>query len=97
MGAPTFNVGAPTWPPHPPTFGAPRGTRGAPLLRVRFIPLFSFFAGFVGVTPAGSFLVGTIAEHLGPRAAFIASGGLGLVSVIIVAAWWKLRRRERPD
>src|SRR5207248_1523370 len=26
-----LKVGAPTWPPHPPTFGAPRRSRGAPL------------------------------------------------------------------
>ncbi len=63
-------------------------------LRGRMMSLYTFV--FVGVTPAGSFLVGTIAEHLGPRAAFIASGGLGLVSVIVVMAWWKSRRRERP-
>src|SRR5213078_3320526 len=28
-----LKVGAPTWPPHPPTLGAPRGTRGAPRCR----------------------------------------------------------------
>src|SRR5258708_3097088 len=27
-------MGAPRWPPTPPTFGAPRGTRGAPRFRV---------------------------------------------------------------
>jgi CheY-like chemotaxis protein len=29
--AASSKVGAPTWPPHPPTFGAPRQSRGAPL------------------------------------------------------------------
>src|SRR5256885_9729982 len=28
-------MGAPIWPPNPPAFGAPRETRGAPLLRAQ--------------------------------------------------------------
>src|SRR5439155_21221728 len=30
MGAPTFWMGAPRWPPSPPTLGAPRLSRGTP-------------------------------------------------------------------
>src|SRR5438309_9403125 len=31
-------MGAPIWPPNPPAFGAPRETRGAPLLRAQHSP-----------------------------------------------------------
>ena len=36
---------------------------------------------FAGMTPFGSLLVGTIAEHLGVRAACAIGGGAGLLCV----------------
>jgi hypothetical protein len=36
---------------------------------------------FAGMTPFGSLLVGTIAEHLGVRAACAVGGGAGLVAL----------------
>ena len=36
---------------------------------------------FAGMTPFGSLLVGTIAEHLGVRAACALGGGAGLVAL----------------
>jgi hypothetical protein len=40
---------------------------------------------FAGMTPFGSLLVGTIAEHLGVRAACALAGGAGLVAVGVLA------------
>ena len=43
-------LGAPRWPPDPQTFGAPRGSRGAPLqlLRVRSCGYFGCFVSVEG-------------------------------------------------
>jgi hypothetical protein len=43
---------------------------------------------FAGVTPIGSFLVGSIAEVFGVSVAFAAGGGLGLVCVLALTIWW---------
>jgi hypothetical protein len=55
---------------------------------------------FVGVTPIGSFLVGSIAEMFGVSAAFAAGGGLGLLCVLALSFWWMRRPgarfEERP-
>ena len=40
---------------------------------------------FVGVTPAGAFLTGWLAEHFGIATACLAGGGAGLVSVLTLA------------
>jgi hypothetical protein len=48
---------------------------------------------FVGVTPIGSFFVGSIAEVFGVSVAFAAGGGLGLLCVLGLTFRW-MRRPE---
>ncbi len=55
-------------------------------LRGRVMSLYSFV--FIGVTPIGSFLVGSIAEIFGVSAAFAAGGGLGLLFVLALTVLW---------
>ena len=57
-------------------------------LRGRMMSLYTL--GFAGVTPFGSLLIGTIAEHLGVPAAFLIAGGAGLLFVVIVLVVWRL-------
>ena len=64
----------------------PDGVRG------RMMSLYALV--FVGVTPIGSFLVGSISETLGVPAACGVSGGLGLLFVLALTVWW--RRRAVP-
>ncbi len=52
-------------------------------MRGRMMSLYAFV--FVGVTPFGSLLVGTIAEFWGVPAAFAVGGGLGLLTVLGLA------------
>lgn len=52
-------------------------------LRGRIMSLYAFV--FAGVTPIGSFLVGTIAEGFGVPAAYAVGGGAGLVAVVALA------------
>ena len=52
-------------------------------LRGRIMSLYAFV--FVGVTPIGSFLVGTVAEGFGVPAAYAVGGGAGLVAVVTLA------------
>jgi MFS family permease len=63
-------------------------------LRGRVMALYSL--AFAGVTPVGAFLVGGIAEGLGVRAACAAGGGLGLVSVLLLALATRAARRPAP-
>jgi MFS family permease len=51
-------------------------------LRGRVMGLYAL--AFAGVTPFGSLLIGTVAEHLGVRVACGLSGGLGLLAVGIL-------------
>jgi MFS family permease len=61
-------------------------------LRGRVMSLYAFV--FVGVTPIGSFFVGTVAEWFGVSAAYAASGGLGLLCVVaLTLAWIRGSRR----
>src|SRR5262249_1028418 len=53
-------------------------------LRGRLMGLYAMV--FVGVTPIGSFLVGTIAEHAGVATACVVGGGAGVVSIIALTA-----------
>ena len=39
---------------------------------------------FAGMTPFGSLLIGTIAEHLGVRVACAAGGAAGLLAVAVI-------------
>lgn len=57
-------------------------------LRGRIMSLYAFV--FVGVTPIGSFFVGSVAEWFGTPMAYAAGGGLGLLSVLALALlWWR--------
>jgi MFS family permease len=57
-------------------------------LRGRIMSLYAFV--FVGVTPIGSFFVGSVAEWFGTPIAYAAGGGLGLLSVLALALlWWR--------
>jgi MFS family permease len=47
---------------------------------------------FAGVFPLGSFMVGAIAEGFGVPAAFAVGGGVGLVAIAVIGAWWRARR-----
>lgn len=51
-------------------------------LRGRVMSLYAFV--FVGMSPIGSFLMGSIAEVFGVSAAFAIGGGLGLLLVLVV-------------
>jgi MFS family permease len=55
-------------------------------LRGRMMSLYAFV--FAGVTPIGSFFVGSIAEVFGVSVAFAAGGGLGLACVLALTIWW---------
>jgi hypothetical protein len=55
-------------------------------LRGRIMSLYAFV--FVGVTPLGSFFVGTVAEWFGASAAYAAGGGLGLLCVAVLTVLW---------
>jgi len=48
---------------------------------------------FAGVTPFGAFLMGSVAEAAGVKAALLVSGGGGLISVLALLAWWNGRDR----
>ena len=63
-------------------------------LRGRIMSLYAFV--FVGVTPIGSFFVGSIAEVFGVSVAFAAGGGLGLLCVLALTFWW-MRGPGRPS
>jgi MFS family permease len=62
-------------------------------LRGRMMALYTLV--FVGVTPIGSFVIGTIAEHAGVPLAFRVGGLASLVSVVAVTIWWLRSRRSR--
>ena len=62
------------------------------LLRGRMMSLYTLV--FVGTTPIGSFLIGSIAGGAGPKGAFIAGGGLSLAFVVVIALWRRARRRR---
>jgi len=60
-------------------------------LRGRVMSLHALVFG--GVFPLGSFLVGTIAEAFGIRAALAAAGAAGFCGVAAILAWWRARGR----
>jgi predicted MFS family arabinose efflux permease len=61
-------------------------------LRGRLMGLYALV--FVGVTPIGSFFVGTTAEHLGVSTACAIAGSAGLASVVALTLGWRWRRRR---
>ena len=64
-----------------------------PALRGRVMGLYAM--AFAGVTPFGSLLVGTLAEHLGVRVACAIGGSMGALAVISIALL--SRRRLAPS
>ena len=60
-------------------------------LRGRVMGLYAM--AFAGVTPFGSLLVGTLAEHLGVRAACGIGGTLGVLAVGVLVLLERRRRR----
>jgi MFS family permease len=46
---------------------------------------------FVGVSPFGAFLIGTVAETAGIATACVVGGGAGLAAVLVLAAAWRRR------
>jgi MFS family permease len=61
-------------------------------LRGRTMSLYTLV--FVGATPFGSLLLGTVAEHWGASIAFTVSGASGLAMVLLIATWWRITRRR---
>ena len=59
-------------------------------LRGRLMSLYAMV--FVGMTPIGSFLVGTIAEHAGVATACMTGGAAGLVSIVALSVAARRRR-----
>lgn len=62
--------------------------------RGRVMSLYVIF--FVGTTPVGNFLVGTIAHRWGVPAAFAVGGGAALFLGILTALWWRQAERRGP-
>ena len=58
-------------------------------LRGRLMGLYAFF--FVGMTPFGALLIGTVAERWGVPAACMVGGGCGAVSVLALTLSWGRR------
>jgi MFS family permease len=56
-------------------------------MRGRIISLYAFV--WVGVTPLGSLLVGTIADWWGVAAAYALGGGMGLMCILGLVLLWK--------
>lgn len=56
-------------------------------VRGRMMSFYAFV--FAGVTPIGSFLIGSISETLGVPAACAVGGGLGLLSVLALTIRWR--------
>jgi MFS family permease len=63
-------------------------------LRGRVMALYSL--AFAGVTPIGAFLVGSVAEVLGARAACAVGGGLGLLAMLTLMLAARGTRRPVP-
>jgi MFS family permease len=62
-------------------------------LRGRAMSLYTL--AFAGTTPFGALLAGTVAEHWGVPAAFLAGGGAGLAAVLSLTWWWRVKGRQR--
>jgi MFS family permease len=62
-------------------------------MRSRMMSLYTLV--FAGVTPFGSLLMGTVAQHFGVPGAFATAGGLGFAMVLGLIIWrWFLRPAE---
>ncbi len=60
-------------------------------LRGRVMSLYILM--FAGVTPIGSFFTGSLTEFFGVPVGFLAGGGLGLLSLLGILAWWRWHSR----
>jgi hypothetical protein len=56
-------------------------------MRGRIMSLYAFV--FVGITPLGSLVVGTIAEWFGVSAAYALAGGVTLASILGLGLLWR--------
>jgi hypothetical protein len=63
-------------------------------LRGRLMGLYAFV--FVGMTPFGALLIGTVAERWGVPAACTVGGGCGAASVLALTFAWGRRASETP-
>jgi len=63
-------------------------------LRGRLMGVYAFV--FVGMTPFGALLIGTVAERWGVPAACMVGGGCGAVSVLALTLSWGRRASEAP-
>lgn len=61
-------------------------------LRGRIMSLWAMV--FAGVAPLGALLSGSVTEGWGTHVGFLVNGGLGLVTVLALTAWWKLHHRQ---
>jgi MFS family permease len=66
-------------------------------MRGRVMALFSLV--FLGTTPIGSPIVGTLAQHLGPRFAMALAGGVTALVAggMTIAAWRRRGRKDRAE
>jgi len=64
-------------------------------LRGRIMSIYAFV--FAGVTPIGSFLVGSIAEVFGVPAAYAVGGGLGLACILALSLLWRRGPGRRSE
>lgn len=62
------------------------------VLRGRVMALYSFV--FVGVTPIGSFMMGTIAEHAGVAESYFVGGTASVAVVVALGIAWRRRVRR---
>ena len=63
--------------------------RSLPVFRGRVMALYGMV--FLGSTPIGSVITGSLAEHMGARAGFVLGGGWALIAGI-GGLWWRSRR-----
>jgi len=63
-------------------------------LRGRVMSIYAFF--FAGVTPIGSFLMGSMAQGFGVRATYAIGGGLGLAGILALSWAWARRGSGAP-
>ena len=61
-------------------------------LRGRVMSLYTLV--FAGVAPFGSFLMGSITEVHAAPAGFFVGGGMGLLTMVAILAWWRFGRTE---
>ena len=47
---------------------------------------------FAGMSPFGAFIIGTLAERFGIRTTLVVTGACGLVAILALAVWWRIRR-----